>query len=244
MEFLHQHRKAIWTSLGQVLVGAFAAFVLLNIVFHEVPMLRIGMFVLGFGTFIAFPQHLKVNLDKGRFEKLSDQLRDIICRDTLTNVATRHFFFERMEMTPGACGLVLMVDIDHFKRINDTHGHPVGDAAIRTVAHTLTRLCRGQDIVCRFGGEEFVIFIYDVDAETGLGMAEILRECVAGTKVILKDLSFHVTVSIGGAMKADGDDIDMVIGAADEALYVAKESGRNRCVMASATGEPDTKDAA
>lgn len=189
--------------------------------------------VLAVGVPLSVGTHAVLALKFLQSAQRIEALEALAFRDTLTNVATRHFFFERMEMTPQSKGAVLMVDIDHFKRVNDSHGHLMGDEVIRIVAQTLTTLCRGQDLVCRFGGEEFAIFIYDVDLETALGIAEILRESVAYERIEHGEAETNVTVSIGLALKANTDDIHGAIAAADAALYSAKQSGRNRVAAAS-----------
>ncbi len=159
------------------------------------------------------------------------ELKSLTQRDRLTQAATRDFFYERLEEEPDAFGVSLMVDIDFFKKVNDTHGHMVGDAVIKAVAEVLRANCREEDIVCRFGGEEFVIFLHKVSPEQGLDIAERMRRSVEASPVRTEAATVAVTVSIGGSLKQVSEDIDASIGSADEALYRAKETGRNRAVM-------------
>ncbi len=159
------------------------------------------------------------------------ELKALTERDRLTQAATRDFFYERLAAEPDAYGVSLMVDIDFFKKVNDVHGHMVGDAVIKSVAEVLRANCREIDIVCRFGGEEFVIFLHKVTPEQGRDIAERMRRSVAAAPVRVGDLTVAVTVSIGGSLKDATEDIDAAIGTADAALYRAKESGRNRTVM-------------
>ncbi len=159
------------------------------------------------------------------------ELKSLTQRDRLTQAATRDFFYERLAEEPDAYGVSLMVDIDYFKKVNDTHGHMVGDEVIKSVAQVLRANCREVDIVCRFGGEEFVIFLHKVSPEQGLDIAERMRRSVASAPVRAHGATVAVTVSIGGSLKEVSDDIDASIGSADLALYQAKESGRNRSVM-------------
>ncbi len=159
------------------------------------------------------------------------ELRAMVRRDRLTNVATRDFFYERLAQDPDAYGVSLMVDIDHFKQVNDTHGHLVGDAVIRGVAEVLKANCREEDIVCRFGGEEFAIFLHHVTPEQGQDIAERMRKRVAEATITTRDIALSATVSIGGSLKAAAQDINTSISKADAALYNAKAGGRNRAVM-------------
>ncbi|WP_375282340.1 GGDEF domain-containing protein [Pseudooctadecabacter sp.] len=163
--------------------------------------------------------------------RLAEELRHMVNRDRLTDVATRDGFFGAMEAAPRRSGVVLMIDIDHFKSVNDTHGHLVGDAVIRKVAQVLRENCRPQDIVCRFGGEEFVLFLDGAEPDSGAFMAERLRRKVAQAATCHGDDLLHVTVSVGGAVKGAARDLEAAIHDADTALYRAKQTGRNRTIM-------------
>lgn len=164
--------------------------------------------------------------------QLTMKLKDLVQRDRLTDVATRDFFFSRMQSDPTGYGVSLMVDIDHFKQVNDTHGHLTGDAVIKMVAGILKKEVREDDIVCRFGGEEFVVFLHSADAEQGWEVAERMRQTVADSMLALGGVDVRVTISIGGSLKQSADDIETAISAADGALYRAKALGRNRTVTA------------
>jgi diguanylate cyclase (GGDEF)-like protein len=126
----------------------------------------------------------------------------------------------------------LMIDIDHFKRINDEHGHPVGDRAIRAVASCCQALLRGADRFGRWGGEEFLVLLPDAGIEQAIGTAERIREAVAGLEIEGAAGALRPTVSIGVASLAGVRDVDAdwqsLVKAADEALYRAKSGGRNR----------------
>lgn len=173
---------------------------------------------------------------------LSDELQRLVNRDRLTDAATRDFFFVRMAEAPDAYGISLMVDIDHFKRVNDTYGHFAGDEVIKRVASILRGTVRSDDIVARFGGEEFVVFLYDRNPETGFKVAERMRAAIEAKTISFEDITVNVTVSIGGSLKQACDDIENSIQEADEALYRAKNEGRNRTVFA-AMPETDTASA-
>ncbi|PTX56364.1 diguanylate cyclase (GGDEF)-like protein [Litoreibacter ponti] len=162
---------------------------------------------------------------------LSLELQRLVNRDRLTDVATRDFFFKVMDRNPDAYGVSLMVDIDNFKAVNDKHGHLAGDEVIKTVSDVLRKECRSRDIVCRFGGEEFIVFLHQASAEQGAEVAERIRKAVEQEPTMSDDAKLCVTVSIGGSLKEAADDITQSIKRADDALYRAKENGRNRIVM-------------
>jgi two-component system, cell cycle response regulator len=122
---------------------------------------------------------------------------------------------------------VLMIDIDHFKRINDTYGHPAGDAILKEVSHRLALGTRTYDWVGRYGGEEFVVVVADSNAETVALCAERLRESVASTPMSALGTEVQVTVSVGAALLSGSEHSD-ILQLADAALYRAKNNGRNR----------------
>lgn len=122
-----------------------------------------------------------------------------------------------------------MVDIDHFKRINDTLGHAVGDLAIRGLADQLRQNSRETDALARFGGEEFVVLLPRSDREAVSTFAEKLRAAVAAAQFGSEENSFAMTISIGCAVLSSQDDtIEATIDRADGGLYAAKNGGRNR----------------
>ncbi len=157
--------------------------------------------------------------------------------DVLTGLYNRRHAMERLmqEWADAERGhrplSVLMVDIDHFKRVNDTYGHDVGDLALRRFAEILRAFSRVPDVPCRFGGEEFLLIAPDTSLDGALHLAERIRSAVELQALIVDGVSVHVTVSIGVAeKKATHANIDRFIKAADEALYQAKQGGRNRVV--------------
>ncbi len=127
---------------------------------------------------------------------------------------------------------IILIDIDHFKRINDTYGHDVGDQILKWFADLLTENVRSSDFVFRYGGEEFLLLLPSVQAQTAELVAEKLRRTVAETPVTLPDgKKIQLTISCGIAMSAGEWNYERVIKRADEALYRAKERGRNRCEL-------------
>ena len=177
---------------------------------------------------LAFPISFVLGWQRQRYARVAQELERLVNQDRLTKVASREFFFRRMEDGVHRKGISLMVDIDHFKSINDAHGHLAGDQVIRRVAQVLQENCRPEDIVCRFGGEEFVIFLNAASPETGALAAERIRRSVAESGVNVEGHPISVTVSIGGAMKLSSQDVTEAIRNADAALYRAKRAGRNR----------------
>lgn len=169
--------------------------------------------------------------------RLSQELRRLVERDRLTDLATRDYFFTRMAQRSDAYGMSLMVDIDYFKRVNDTYGHLTGDKVISHVASVLQNAVRPDDIVCRFGGEEFVIFLAEADHSAGVAMAERLRHLVENSPIDDAGAVLSVTVSIGGSLKDATENIEAAILRADDALYRAKNGGRNQ-VRISPIGNP------
>jgi len=131
---------------------------------------------------------------------------------------------------------VMMIDIDHFKRINDTYGHPAGDAVLRAVGQYVMALTRGEDIFCRYGGEEFVLIMIDTTARAVWERAEALRAGVQALAIEHDGRTIGpITLSIGVAMIPDhARDGQAALKAADAALYRAKQGGRNRVVASDA----------
>ncbi len=129
---------------------------------------------------------------------------------------------------PGTTGL-LFIDIDHFKNVNDTHGHTVGDLVLNSVSERLQAALRPSDEVGRYGGEEFIVLLRECDMETTRIVGERLRAAVASTPIELEDITLEITVSVGATV-ADAADAAMeeVVARADKAMYEAKRNGRNR----------------
>ncbi|MCE7003471.1 diguanylate cyclase [Kibdelosporangium philippinense] len=136
---------------------------------------------------------------------------------------------------------VLMIDVDFFKRINDTYGHLAGDAVLRAVASTISREVRKYDLVGRFGGEEFVVLLPTTSHSHALSIAERIRQAVTRLEVTHSGAVMRgVSVSVGVAMHASGGVLDDVLAAADHAMYRAKKHGRNQ--VHAAVREPDGPD--
>lgn len=206
--------------------------IVVMLVFAEPDWLFQMLFIMGVSLCIGLPVTLLMCVSMMRNTRLTEHLQSLVNRDRLTDVATRDFFFDRMDAAPHSYGVSLMIDIDHFKAVNDTYGHLAGDRVIRAVADVLRRLVRAQDIICRFGGEEFVIFLDARDAAQGFVIAERMRRDIAELTMEIAGMPVRVTVSIGGSLKDRSDQLTDAIAQADAALYRAKATGRNRTVFA------------
>jgi diguanylate cyclase len=165
-----------------------------------------------------------------------DRTRREARTDALSGVANRKGFDEKLQMMLGAykrqgkrCVLAL-ADVDHFKWINDTHGHAAGDQVVTQVGKFLRDCLRGDDFVARFGGDEFALIFANVDLDAGAAVAERIRATVSKNNFGLRvgEEQAAVTFSIGVAAAWDGATADALLERADQALYKAKESGRNK----------------
>lgn len=163
--------------------------------------------------------------------------------DHLTGVANRRAFFEaaeteikRWQRAPRPLSL-LTLDADHFKRINDTYGHPAGDTVLQNLAATLLQTVRDMDLVARIGGEEFAILLPSTDLPEARIMAERIREKISAQAVQTEGTTIRYTVSIGiSTMGEEVAGVDKLLKLADNALYTAKRNGRNRIETALQTG--------
>lgn len=159
-----------------------------------------------------------------------DVLTRLLNRKFLPVVMTKEMLYSRQ--AGGTFG-VLIVDVDHFKQINDVHGHDGGDQVLQQVAASLSNNTRGGDYAFRLGGEEFLLVLVDIDARKLLQAAEKLRQRIAEDKFRLPQGEvIKVTVSIGIALHDGHPDYERLLRRADQALYQAKNEGRNRCIMA------------
>ena len=171
------------------------------------------------------------------------RLQALALTDSLTGLPNRRHAMERLEQEwavatrggrPVCC---MMVDIDRFKSINDTHGHHFGDEALRMVAANLRHAARKQDVVCRLGGEEFLVICADTDEQAGFHYAERLRKHVASQTLQIQEKTLSLTVSIGLASSSPITDVEAMMHLADERLYAAKAAGRN-CTIAGLPPQP------
>lgn len=173
-------------------------------------------------------------------ERLEDSL-ELAVTDPLTGLHNRRYIASRLQQAAEMVGAgevmasVIIADLDHFKRVNDTYGHDAGDAVLREFSDRLKSRLRAVDLAARYGGEEFVVLMPDAALAEAVAGADRLRLAVAGAPFRLpgEEQLLDVTVSIGVAEIRAGDDVDTVLRRADKALYLAKAEGRN-CVKADA----------
>ncbi|WPL15639.1 putative diguanylate cyclase YdaM [Thiorhodovibrio winogradskyi] len=167
--------------------------------------------------------------------------RDLLQRyaffDGLTEVANRRLFLDRLSDAiaryerHGAGFALLSFDLDHFKEINDNHGHAAGDAVLRGFAEQASGCLRQGDLLARLGGEEFAALLLEADLEGALQTATRIRQRIEATPVTFGNKAITVTVSIGATLMQPGDDSDSLLARVDSALYQAKRTGRNRVVI-------------
>jgi diguanylate cyclase (GGDEF)-like protein len=184
--------------------------------------------------------HLELKQTRDTLLKTLEQLHRLATTDALTGVANRRLLFELGHKMLGATQRhnqplsLLMIDIDHFKQINDTYGHPVGDQVLQKLVEALQENLRQEDLLGRLGGEEFTAILPLTDLDSAHAVAERCRQQVAALDIqpaLLQHSSIHITISIGVAARCAQDTtIDSLISRADHALYEAKRQGRNQVV--------------
>jgi diguanylate cyclase (GGDEF)-like protein len=167
----------------------------------------------------------------------ANELERLATTDPLTGLFNRRHFLECLDAEWSRFQRyyrsvsVLMIDIDHFKSVNDSYGHAVGDEAIKAVAAACLGGKRKSDIVGRIGGEEFAVLLPETSLSRARTVAERIRKRVMSTRIAHNDVQLSATVSIGFAEATVGmSGVDALMCAADQALYQAKAEGRNRCV--------------
>jgi len=184
--------------------------------------------------------HLKVKQLQDALREKNRELEDLSRRDPLTGIANRRAFHEALDVEYARCARYgrpfsfMMVDLDHFKAVNDTHGHQAGDLALISSAQVLVGQLRSNDLVGRYGGEEFAVILPETPHAAALQVAERCRVKIASTPLTYNDTVFSVTASMGLASLPDprAHSTEELIRLADEALYDAKRQGRNRLIAA------------
>ena len=171
--------------------------------------------------------------------RVREELHRRAVTDDLTGLANRRELLASLERAIAGSRrnrrplALAVLDIDHFKRINDNHGHPAGDAVIRRIALLAVEVMRGQDTVGRLGGEEFAVVLPDCTAEDALAACERLRTAVRDTDLEMETgLPIYITLSTGVAVFERSDTAETMIARADAALYAAKHGGRDQVKLA------------
>jgi diguanylate cyclase (GGDEF)-like protein len=169
--------------------------------------------------------------------KMYQRLQELATTDGLTGLCNHREFQDRLDEMLGRAARrrsrisLVLADVDHFKRINDAHGHPVGDVVLRRVSQILLAAVRKVDVVARYGGEEFALLLEDTDAAGAMQLCERACAEVSRQQFGSDSGAFQVTLSLGvAAYPEDGADKPTLIARADQALYRAKREGRNRVV--------------
>jgi diguanylate cyclase (GGDEF)-like protein len=178
-------------------------------------------------------------LERTELNQVIHELTELSLRDPLTGLFNRRALEERLieefsrARRYGASLSLIMIDIDHFKRVNDTHGHAVGDIAISHVARLLTKGRRASDIAARYGGEELVLLLPHTPLEGAMSLAERLRYQIEQTPYRAGQANDHLTASLGVALyDRSMREPNELLTAADRALYRSKREGRNRVSLA------------
>ena len=226
--------------VGTAAFSAALAYDLLSEYFAFIPIPRIlpgvsGVFWIGFLVFlVAVGTATAGQWALTEVTALVDPLTELSRRHVLEDALRRET--GRLKRTGGSLAVV-MVDLDHFKRINDTHGHRVGDQVLARVGRLLRSSARNLDLPARFGGEEFAVLLYDTEMDGALAFAERFRANLGEMRVPVEGrAAVQVTASMGVAVGSDLVDPDALVEAADRALYRAKSEGRDRACLAVAPG--------
>lgn len=170
-----------------------------------------------------------------QIRKLVHELRRLSIQDPLTGLANRRYFIRAFEeevartLRQNLPLSIVFLDLDFFKKVNDTHGHRMGDTVLREISHYVLRKCRPFDTIARWGGEEFVILLPANDEIEAAACAERIRRGVAAG--VSEEIPFPVTISAGVAQYKAGDTLERLTERADQALYKAKQNGRDRVVI-------------
>jgi diguanylate cyclase (GGDEF)-like protein len=193
-------------------------------------------------TLVAENQQLRKEYHKVRrineeLERSCQQLELLASLDTLSGLLNRRTLFQRIDVEIERAlrlGLPLtgiMIDIDHFKRVNDNHGHQCGDMIIREIGVKLTKTLRKYDYAGRYGGEEFFVIFSNTSSDTARAIADRFRKDMEESLFVCSSEEFRVTVSVGIAQHNGGETPDKWIARADSAMYRAKQMGRNRVIV-------------
>jgi diguanylate cyclase (GGDEF)-like protein len=240
-----RREKRVYTEIFFLLYPMLVLFMSLRIARERLGLAAVVVFL----SFVCSSTRLLVT--QHRLVQLKDALRREASRDGLTSLWNRKAIFEildrellRAERDRQPVGLI-MIDVDHFKAINDSRGHAAGDAVLRIIASGIASVVRPYDSVGRYGGEEFLIVAPGCGLVEAAELAERVRSHVAGCSIVAAGSSVRVSLSLGVATSSIAADAEKLLHAADTALYQAKNAGRNRvepslshAVSASQTASP------
>ena len=209
----------------------------------------IGVVLAGIAVLSVRLQRMRERLSEQKLAlaQALEQIRHLAAHDDLTGLPNRRRMGEILEFELRRARRqqqrplhLAVLDLDHFKRINDTHGHATGDAVLQAFAQAVQAEIREDDVLARWGGEEFVLLIGGASAEDARALLERVRATVATLAIAQPQGMLHITVSAGLAQHRSGETVDQTLERADQALYAAKAAGRNRVHCApEAAGEVD-----
>ncbi|SDH75737.1 diguanylate cyclase (GGDEF) domain-containing protein [Pseudomonas flavescens] len=202
----------------------------------------LGMVLFWLSLFASYMQSMRQRMRQRRFalqahqetlRGMMRQLEDLVATDELTGLCNRRHFLrlaasELEGLKPKRWHGLALIDLDHFKNINDRHGHAAGDRVLQAFAEIATACLRDGDIIARYGGEEFVLLVPDTDADAFLSCCERLRVAFSEAEPIGAKVQ-NLSLSVGMTLVSMHDDLDEALHRADQALYQAKRTGRNRC---------------
>ena len=201
----------------------------------EAPLADGDKIRVGETTILKFTYHDQLD------EHFQKQMYDAALRDPLTNIFNKKYFldqlttetsFARRHTAPLA---LILFDLDHFKKVNDTYGHVIGDEVLKFVANIVSGMLRNEDVFARYGGEEFVILLRGTAVDAAAALAERIRQAIEAAEFVFETAQLRCTVSVGVAnLQAQHEGDQDLVASADRALYTAKQDGRNRVETASA----------
>lgn len=179
-------------------------------------------------------RHQTLQLHQETLKNMMGQLQTQADTDSLTGLVNRRYFIQEAErritlLGPGQKLGLALIDLDHFKRINDLYGHAIGDEVLQAFAALARESLRNDDVIARFGGEEFILLLHKADLSSLQHCLERIRQGFAALCFSNLPEGVHCTLSAGMSMIAQGDDLEQHIHYADQAMYAAKALGRNRC---------------
>ncbi|TVP88624.1 MAG: GGDEF domain-containing protein [Pseudomonadaceae bacterium] len=178
-------------------------------------------------------RHSTLQVHQETLKGMMGQLENLATTDGLTGLLNRRTFYQEAErrltlLTPGKTAGLAIIDLDHFKQVNDTYGHGVGDKVLQSFAQIARESLRDHDLLGRFGGEEFIVLIHQADANLLNQCVERIRQRFSQTSFAGLPEDYRCTLSAGLCLIRPGDKLEERISLADQALYAAKEAGRNR----------------
>ncbi|EHL74633.1 MULTISPECIES: GGDEF domain-containing protein [Bacillus] len=225
-----------WKTTIVVGILGFILIILSEFLFHQRHLLYqdiIYLIITGILEWIIFTV---IAFFQIKTERVIIELGNFALTDPLTGIYNRRYLELYMEkiiplsQEQEQTMTLIMFDIDHFKKINDTYGHHAGDMVLQKIARVIKGVILHSDVFVRIGGEEFIILLPNCSLEHGIKFAERIRKTVENTKFIYKGIRIFVTISIGVTEYTEGQDLEKFLKKADQALYQAKETGRNKVV--------------